>query len=81
MINILVWLFPLAFVFYQSSVESVYMFAGLFFLLDCRCEISCTNLGEQKEVMGCTNSARMPTQYVDSHNRMHVPEIYGKEQE
>jgi len=78
-INILVVVVSLAFVFYQSSLIGFICLLGVFFFLIAGVKYHAPILAKQKEVMAA--HAQNETQYVDSLTGMHVLRSYGKEQE
>jgi ATP-binding cassette subfamily B protein len=78
-INILVVVVSLAFVFYQSSLIGFICLLGVFFFLIAGWKYHAPISAKQKEVMAA--HAQNETQYVDSLTGMHVLRSYGKEQE
>jgi ATP-binding cassette subfamily B protein len=78
-INILVVVVSLGFVFYQSSLIGFICLLGVFFFLIAGVKYHAPILAKQKEVMAA--HAQNETQYVDSLTGMHVLRSYGKEQE
>ncbi|REG84720.1 peptidase domain-containing ABC transporter [Algoriphagus antarcticus] len=78
-INILVVVVSLAFVFYQSSLIGFICLLGVFFFLIAGWKYHAPILAKQKEVMAA--HALNESQYVDSLTGMHVLRSYGKEQE
>jgi ATP-binding cassette subfamily B protein len=78
-INILVVIVSLGFVFYQSSLIGFICLLGVFFFLIAGWKYHTPILAKQKEVMAA--HALNETQYVDSLTGMHVLRSYGKEQE
>jgi ATP-binding cassette subfamily B protein len=78
-INILVVVVSLGFVFYQSSLIGLICLLGVFFFLIAGWKYHAPILAKQKEVMAA--HALNETQYVDSLTGMHVLRSHGKEQE
>jgi ATP-binding cassette subfamily B protein len=78
-INILVVVVSLGFVFYQSSLIGLICLLGILFFLIAGWKYHAPILAKQKEVMAAHSLNE--TQYVDSLTGMHVLRSYGKEQE
>lgn len=78
-INLLVVIVSLVFVFYQSSLINLIYLLGVFFFLIAGWKYHAPILAKQKEVMAAHSLNE--TQYVDSLTGMHVIRSYSKEKE